>query len=675
MKKAFFIILFILSTVFSLISCNSNKSERIYLRNTWYYSIQGKDGPFSPIDTNDFNNLSAFLMDRKGYIWLKTNFYVPDSQRKENLSCNLGIIKIANETFLNDTYLGKTGYFPPNEFTNGELSTVFPLPRASLHYGALPNELLIQIWVNGYGKISSTPYIGPTDAVNHSKEISDFFYSKVFLIFSSLMMIIAAIYLLLYNFRRVEKNYLSFSRICFFSSFYIITVCIGEFPIILSGKLNFLLCEQLFHASASVLSSFFTVSFMRDFLRKEDTNKLNIFRITITIVSFIIIFSARDLISLIDSLKYVYIITTIHMIYAVQMIIRSMIDRNKRVWTLLFGFSPVILSLLVSLFFLIYNNIDLPVIFVLATGWLLTILVFLGILIHNFAISQAQVEYLNKNLEKIVRQRTSELESSNNLLASKNSELEFEKERTEKEIELASFVQQSFYNQNLPKLTGWEVAYYLKPLSGVSGDLYDFFHKNNKLLGLGVFDVSGHGISSGLVTMLVKNIIEQEFYSGEDKKLDDIMNIINDRVIAEKGNIENYLTGTLVRFYEDRMDFVSAGHPPALLLKHDSNSPEFIYTNETQYGVVGIADFPINFQTYSVELNQGDSLLFYTDGITEAMNSNREEFGKKRLYDAFQRFKDLTLNEQIKSLVNEVYAFRGTEKLDDDITLIILKKI
>ena len=140
-----------------MISCNSNKSERIYLRNTWYYSIQGKDGPFSPIDTNDFNNLSAFLMDRKGYIWLKTNFYVPDSQRKENLSCNLGIIKIANETFLNDTYLGKTGYFPPNEFTNGELSTVFPLPRASLHYGALPNELLIQIWVNGYGKISNCP--------------------------------------------------------------------------------------------------------------------------------------------------------------------------------------------------------------------------------------------------------------------------------------------------------------------------------------------------------------------------------------------------------------------------------------------------------------------------------------------------------------------------------------
>lgn len=675
MRKAFFIIFFILSTVFSLISCDANKSDRQYLKNTWFYSIQGKDGPFSPIDTNDFDNLNKFLAERKGYIWLKTNFYIPESRKKENLSCNLGIIKIANETYLNNTYIGKSGYFPPNEFTNGENSTVFPLPRATLHYGALPNELLIKIWVNGYGKISKTPYIDQTDAVNHTKEVSDFFASKSFLLFSLLMMIISAIYLLLYNFRRIEKSHLSFSRICFFSSFFILTVCVGEFPIILSGKLNFLLCEQIFHASAAVLSSFFTVSFMRDFLHKEDTNKVSIFRITITIVCFIIIFSAHDLISFLDSLKYIYLIISVHMLYAVQMIVHSMIEHNKRVWTLLFGFSPVIMSLFVAVFFWFNKTISISIIFILATGWLLTILVFLGILIYNFAYSQSQVEYLNRNLEKIVRQRTSELESSNNLLASKNSELEFEKERTEKEIELASFVQQSFYNQNLPKLNGWEIAYYLKPLSGVSGDLYDFFHKDNKLLGLGIFDVSGHGISSGLVTMLVKNIIEQEFYSGEDKKLDDIMNIINDRVIAEKGNIENYLTGTLVRFFKDRMDFVSAGHPPTLLFKHDHTSPEFIYTNETQYGVVGIADFPINFQTYSVELNPGDSLLFYTDGITEAMNSNREEFGKKRLYDAFQRFRDLTLNEQIKSLVNEVYAFRGTEKLDDDITLIILKKL
>ena len=248
-------------------------------------------------------------------------------------------------------------------------------------------------------------------------------------------------------------------------------------------------------------------------------------------------------------------------------------------------------------------------------------------------------------------------------------------EEVEKEIELASFVQQSFFDQRLPPLHGWEIAYYLKPLAGVSGDLYDIFHDGNTLQGLGVFDVSGHGISSGLVTMLVKNIIEQEFYAGTEEKLEDIMYIINDRVIEEKGNIENYLTGILVRILDDHIDFVNAGHPPTLLFRHEKANPEFIANTQKQCGVIGIADFPINFETISVKIDRGDTLFFYTDGITETMNENREEYGKKRLFDAFNKYKDLSLNDQIKSIVNEVYSFRGTEALEDDITLLMLKKL
>ena len=81
----------------------------------------------------------------------------------------------------------------------------------------------------------------------------------------------------------------------------------------------------------------------------------------------------------------------------------------------------------------------------------------------------------------------------------------------------------------------------MKPLAGVSGDLYDIFYTGNHLNGLGIFDVSGHGISSGLVTMLVKNIIEQEFHDGSNEKLEDVMYIINDRLIEEKGNTKRSL--------------------------------------------------------------------------------------------------------------------------------------
>ena len=89
----------------------------------------------------------------------------------------------------------------------------------------------------------------------------------------------------------------------------------------------------------------------------------------------------------------------------------------------------------------------------------------------------------------------------------------------EKEISLAAFVQKSFTKNKLPKLKGFEVSYYSKAMAGVSGDMFDFYTNGNNLDGLGVFDVSGHGIASGLVTMLVRNIIQQEFYQNEEKRI------------------------------------------------------------------------------------------------------------------------------------------------------------
>ena len=80
-----------------------------------------------------------------------------------------------------------------------------------------------------------------------------------------------------------------------------------------------------------------------------------------------------------------------------------------------------------------------------------------------------------------------------------------------------------------------------KPMSGVSGDLYITFISENKLEGIGIFDISGHGIASGLVTMLVKNIIENEFQKGINLPLNEVMDTINERIIIEKGNIDEVI--------------------------------------------------------------------------------------------------------------------------------------
>ena len=108
------------------------------------------------------------------------------------------------------------------------------------------------------------------------------------------------------------------------------------------------------------------------------------------------------------------------------------------------------------------------------------------------------------------------------------------KENIENELRLAQVVQQSFFKHNETIYEDWAISYYNKPMAGVSGDFLDIYSTGNELNGIGIFDVSGHGIASGLVTMLVKNIIFQEFYNGRNDKLKSIIDRINIRYIKDE---------------------------------------------------------------------------------------------------------------------------------------------
>ena len=149
--------------------------------------------------------------------------------------------------------------------------------------------LVIKLWVGGYGTITKDPFIAPQDQVTYIKARNDFINSKFFLIFSVLLIVVSTIYILLYFFRPTEKRHLSFSGITFFSSFFMVTVCIGEYPVIFKEGFSFLLYEKIFHGIAGTLSTHCTISFIRDLLRREDTKKITIARICITLANVILI--------------------------------------------------------------------------------------------------------------------------------------------------------------------------------------------------------------------------------------------------------------------------------------------------------------------------------------------------------------------------------------------------
>lgn len=255
-----------------------------------------------------------------------------------------------------------------------------------------------------------------------------------------------------------------------------------------------------------------------------------------------------------------------------------------------------------------------------------------------------------------------------------NQIIERQKRILDKEIEMASHIQKCFYKHENLYFDDWEIAFYNNPMAGVSGDFYDFYNTESKLNGLSVFDISGHGISSGLLTLLVKNIVSSEFDNVENKNLKLIMENINARFLKEKGKIENYMTGILARIKENNVSFVISGHPKPIVYNSRTKSIGFFNSENSYSGVIGLKGFQPNFMEESISMNSGDQLIFYTDGIAETKNIELEEYGNKRFLNCIERNINKPVEAQIQDLIWDINSFRKEQPQNDDITIIILRK-
>ena len=105
-----------------------------------------------------------------------------------------------------------------------------------------------------------------------------------------------------------------------------------------------------------------------------------------------------------------------------------------------------------------------------------------------------------------------------------------------------------------------------------------------------------------------------------------------------------------------------------------NDSANYVEDDNTAFGAIGLPDIPTNFISHTVEMSRGDELIFFTDGVTEATNSQGEDFGKDRLLKSIFRNADRPLTTQVNCIVSDILTFIGTEPRKDDITIIILKK-
>ena len=175
--------------------------------------------------------------------------------------------------------------------------------------------------------------------------------------------------------------------------------------------------------------------------------------------------------------------------------------------------------------------------------------------------------------------------------------------------------------------------------------------------------------------MLVRNIFQQEFHQNETSPLYEVMEIIDKRIRVEKRNIENYLTGILLRIKDADVEIVNAGHPCPIIYRKDSGECSY-FDEKRKYSstVIGLTAIEPFFQETSFTMNKGDEIILFTDGIKEAMNKLHDEYGSSRFLDSVKKAVKKDLDKQIPSVLSDIGHFTENTEQSDDITIVILRK-
>jgi serine phosphatase RsbU (regulator of sigma subunit) len=239
--------------------------------------------------------------------------------------------------------------------------------------------------------------------------------------------------------------------------------------------------------------------------------------------------------------------------------------------------------------------------------------------------------------------------------------------RSIQELEIAKQVQARLFPQTLPVLATLDYAGICIQASQVGGDYYDFLDLGRERLGLVVADISGKGISAALLMAnLQANLRSQCAIAAEQPER--FLQSVN-RLFQENSSDSAYASLFFAEYNEKlrSLRYANCGHLCALVLRNDGS----LESLESTGMVLGLfQDWNCVFAKLS--FCPGDTLLLYTDGITESFNHAGEEFGEQRLVDSLRRYREQAPQVLISSIVAEAKAFSAGKQFDD-ITLIVAR--
>jgi serine phosphatase RsbU (regulator of sigma subunit) len=247
-----------------------------------------------------------------------------------------------------------------------------------------------------------------------------------------------------------------------------------------------------------------------------------------------------------------------------------------------------------------------------------------------------------------------------------------ERQRMQRELEIARDVQMSFLPKSNPDFKGLDIAAKCYPALEVGGDYYDFVRLSDNKIGIIIGDVSGKGTQAAFYMTLTKGFLKAISKTSESPS--EVLKLMNELFYdnVERGTFISMIYGI---FDNEKKIFklARAGHNPVIVRNSAQGNVEMLNPTGLALGLEKGILFGKTISELEIKYSDKDVFVFYTDGFTEAMNKKQEEFTEERLLTSVHKLKELNAEDSISIIYKEVKEFIGKTPQHDDMTIVVVK--
>lgn len=283
------------------------------------------------------------------------------------------------------------------------------------------------------------------------------------------------------------------------------------------------------------------------------------------------------------------------------------------------------------------------------------------------------ISYHTENLERLVKERTAEIEDAKEEISILNAQLKSENQRLGTELAVAERIQMMVLPlaAELASSKDLEIAAYMSAADEVGGDYYDVLESEGRFK-IGIGDVTGHGLESGVLMLMVQSVaraLQEAGTTDPVKFLVDLNSALFKNIVRTR--IDKHLTLAFLDY--DGKDMLISGQHEEVIIVRANGDLERIETMDLGIPIGLDSDISAFVSTRRIPLEKDDIIILHTDGVTEAENAHGELFGIERLCKEAVRLHQQSADRIATGIIDTLMSYIGSHKIHDDITLLVLR--